>query len=357
MDKFELLVEEQRTAYYQFLECHSPQRITSKHSDSTQSKESWRNLCTAPNGTSYYIIPSDDPMFHRFKDVAVTIDFCSCLELFKSPRFERVRQRICTPHRHDYFELFYLYEGGCTVTVDGHAERLKSGDFCIYNLQALHTVLLDDKDTFGVNIIVKKTAIQEILLGVGAEVGQILDFFIRSLYCKTSDVSHLIFKNLKDTMIQEYVKRIACCFFEETEFQNSFMRSQLVCLFADLATRYFNHLKEKSIASDQLNIEDVILYLQRNYMQATLESTASHFHYSTRFIGGFIKKHTCCSFSEMIRQIRLEEAKRLLKTTSLPIEQVSEFVGYQERSYLDRLFKQKYGVTTAQFRERNKNSV
>lgn len=39
------------------------------------------------------------------------------------------------------------------------------------------------------------------------------------------------------------------------------MRSQLVCLFADLATRYFNHLKEKSIVSDQLNIEDVILYL------------------------------------------------------------------------------------------------
>lgn len=111
MDKFKLLVEEQRTAYYQFLECHSPQRITSKHSDSTQSKESWRNLCTAPNGTSYYIIPSDDPMFHRFKDVAVTIDFCSCLELFKSPRFKRVRQRICIPIATTILSFFIFMKG------------------------------------------------------------------------------------------------------------------------------------------------------------------------------------------------------------------------------------------------------
>ncbi len=53
---------------------------------------------------------------------------------------------------------------------------------------------------------------------------------------------------------------------------------------------------------------------------------------------------------EHLQSLRVEEAKRLLETTSKPVEDISAEVGYEESAFFRRLFKRLTGVSPGQYR-------
>ncbi len=55
---------------------------------------------------------------------------------------------------------------------------------------------------------------------------------------------------------------------------------------------------------------------------------------------------------EYVHTLRLEEAKQLLESTTMPVEAVAEAVGYQDASFFGRLFRRKVALTPAQYRRR-----
>ena len=57
------------------------------------------------------------------------------------------------------------------------------------------------------------------------------------------------------------------------------------------------------------------------------------------------------TFSEYLRDLRLEEAARLLRETDMPIDQVAFSVGLKSASGFHRNFLLSYGMTPAQYRE------
>ncbi|CAD5108915.1 GlxA family transcriptional regulator [Zestomonas carbonaria] len=55
---------------------------------------------------------------------------------------------------------------------------------------------------------------------------------------------------------------------------------------------------------------------------------------------------------DYVHTLRLEEAKQMLESGDLPIEQVALEVGYQDASFFGRLFRRRVGLTPAQYRRR-----
>lgn len=55
---------------------------------------------------------------------------------------------------------------------------------------------------------------------------------------------------------------------------------------------------------------------------------------------------------EYVHTVRLEEAKQMLESTDLPVEEVALEVGYQDASFFGRLFRRKVALTPAQYRKR-----
>jgi AraC-like DNA-binding protein len=64
-----------------------------------------------------------------------------------------------------------------------------------------------------------------------------------------------------------------------------------------------------------------------------------------------IKSLTDKTTSEYVRDIRLEEAARLLKEGLLNVSEVAFEVGFKDPKYLSKKFKQKFGITPAMFRK------
>jgi transcriptional regulator GlxA family with amidase domain len=62
------------------------------------------------------------------------------------------------------------------------------------------------------------------------------------------------------------------------------------------------------------------------------------------------KAATGSSLIEYLQNLRVEEAKRLLENTPLPIEDIGEQVGYSDTSFFRRLFKRLTGLTPSHYR-------
>lgn len=57
---------------------------------------------------------------------------------------------------------------------------------------------------------------------------------------------------------------------------------------------------------------------------------------------------------EYVQALRIEEAKQMLETEDIAIEEVAVTVGYEDPTFFRRLFKRCAGVTPAQYRQRNR---
>ncbi|YCI06211.1 helix-turn-helix domain-containing protein (plasmid) [Ensifer sp. D2-11] len=57
---------------------------------------------------------------------------------------------------------------------------------------------------------------------------------------------------------------------------------------------------------------------------------------------------------EYVQAIRIEEAKQMLETENVAIEDVAASVGYEDPTFFRKLFKRRTGLTPAQYRQRNR---
>jgi two-component system response regulator YesN len=97
-------------------------------------------------------------------------------------------------------------------------------------------------------------------------------------------------------------------------------------------------------------------YIAENYARGlTLERVAAHVDMAPTYFSRVFKQERGCTFIEYLTRVRLEEAKRLLRTTMLSMADIGYAVGYQGPNYLAEVFKATEGITPGTYR-RNQTS-
>nr|MCR5754781.1 helix-turn-helix domain-containing protein [Acetatifactor sp.] len=96
---------------------------------------------------------------------------------------------------------------------------------------------------------------------------------------------------------------------------------------------------------------EIVSYIQKNYMDVTLDSLAEHFHLSKPYLSKYIKDKTGMTFQDAVKEARMKKAKTLLKESEQTVESIAALVGYDNVEHFNRLFKKSYGVTPIQYRK------
>lgn len=95
----------------------------------------------------------------------------------------------------------------------------------------------------------------------------------------------------------------------------------------------------------------IMKYMGDHYADCSLQEIAKIFGYNPDYLSVRFQKITGMTFSQKLLQIRLERACSLLNAAPhMSIEEISEEIGFKEKSYFMRKFKEKYGMTPRQFR-------
>ena len=98
--------------------------------------------------------------------------------------------------------------------------------------------------------------------------------------------------------------------------------------------------------------QEILDYINSNYKDSALnlDTLAVRFHKSVSVISRDIKKLCGQNYTDYISELRLEEACRLLRETSMSVQEITFEVGYMDKASFRRKFKAKTGVLPGEYR-------
>ena len=107
----------------------------------------------------------------------------------------------------------------------------------------------------------------------------------------------------------------------------------------------------ETTCQEERPIHGITRYLQAHLAEdVSLGMLSDEFHLSAQYISQLFKSEIGVNFLTYFTNIRMEQAKKLLLTTSLLIAEVSEQSGYADYRVFTKVFKKSEGVTPSQYR-------
>ena len=109
---------------------------------------------------------------------------------------------------------------------------------------------------------------------------------------------------------------------------------------------------ETNITIPKINITDIILHIQENYMEdLSLELIADKYKTTSAYLSRVFKETTSVNFVNYLKSIRINKAKELLKNTEMSIDEISKSTGFGSRNNFTRVFGSSVGMTPTQYRK------
>ncbi|MGN0795126.1 MAG: helix-turn-helix domain-containing protein, partial [Aristaeellaceae bacterium] len=110
-------------------------------------------------------------------------------------------------------------------------------------------------------------------------------------------------------------------------------------------------VSEKPEPQEERTITGITRYMQEHLAEEiSLSVLAEQFHLNPQYISQLFKSEIGVGFLAYLTNIRMEKAKKLLLSTSLPISGVAEQAGYGDYRVFTKVFKKTEGSTPSQYR-------
>ena len=166
-----------------------------------------------------------------------------------------------------------------------------------------------------------------------------------------SPVYHATFKDLRENMVSEMT------YIVEHKDASSFHLTGHLYLFLDFLTRSAASMK---ISSDgrmrDFYIKEALNYIEQNFQNdISVEGIAAFCGLNRTYFGRIFKDTVGQSPQQFLLSYRMTKAAELLKLTALSINDIGNAVGYPNQLHFSRAFKNVYGISPREWR--NKNQV
>ena len=250
-------------------------------------------------------------------------------------------------HWHDELELIYIKKGMGRITVDFREYKVKGPTLALILPGQLHSIdQLEDAFMEYENIIFNPSMLIPRQNDVTAT-----DFLLPLMSGKVTVPT--IFTPVYPYYTDVIMPIDACDEISKTKPQGYelYIKSQLYQFFFILDNRCRN-LTTGSNRKTLDKMKIVLKYIENNYMQKiTIADIAATVDFSESHFMRYFKETMGTSFVDYLRDYRLTIASRLLTTSDSSILDIAAESGFENLSYFNRVFKQKYSMTPRQFRK------
>lgn len=110
-------------------------------------------------------------------------------------------------------------------------------------------------------------------------------------------------------------------------------------------------LRQISSTADANQMEQIAVFIRMKYMSPiTPRSICARYHLNPSYAAREFKKHTGQTMVGYIHSVRVQNAARLLTSSTLPVESIALNVGFGDANYFSRVFKRLTGLSPAEYR-------
>lgn len=257
-------------------------------------------------------------------------------------------------HKHDFLEMIYVYSGSIKQCIGGKEVTIKTGEIVLMDLNVHHSIEPADRDDIAVNILIKKEFFDRIVMSQLADNDIISDFVVKAFYDKKSYKSFLHFHTADNDRIQTLVKNLFCEIYDTSFGSATATRSYMMLIFTELLRMHKRSMSKVSKAQLNSAIEsEITCYLLKEYRDISIKKLAKHFNFNPDYLGKIVKQTTGKNFTDLLQEIRLNEACLLLKKSDYSISDIIKEIGYSNKTYFYKLFKKYYGITPDEYRRKH----
>jgi two-component system response regulator YesN len=102
-------------------------------------------------------------------------------------------------------------------------------------------------------------------------------------------------------------------------------------------------------------IKKALDYIEKNYeKEISVSEIASTFGIGANYFSTVFKKMVNMTYTEYVQARRIDKAKKLLRGTDMPIQNIADEVGYSDYFHFEKLFKREVGETPGKYRNEGK---
>ena len=256
-------------------------------------------------------------------------------------------------HSHSSYELHLIPCGKGKLSVMGKDYELHSGSFYLTGPDVAHEQTADDTDPMSeycINFEVRffKRELGKNDFSIKSEADKIYEILTNTSFWYGTDCFDTVYSFEK--LMNEIDKGLIGCI---TYIQT--LSTQIILN----AIRCFIGNSKASYAVPEKNLNDSRRKLVDNYFrdfdkQLTAKELAVMIGTSVRQLDRILVHYYSMAFNQKLSVVRLEQVKKLLMTTSLPLWKIAENTGFSNQDSLARAFKKHFNISPGKFRK-NKN--
>lgn len=262
---------------------------------------------------------------------------------------------VCLPQqKHDYIELIYVYNGTLTIHSGKDIIQIPSGSVFSLNTGISHSIFPNDYDA--------------IFLGLSRNFFKLWSMKYEAKNYQKSIVMEHINRNL---LSNHQPSKGYILFHEKVESPLKFLLDQIQnelsqkqpgysLMLYGLVFRIFmlledtnffeNHYENLDVHNKRILTDEITSWMLSHPYRITHAELSAALNYSETYISRVYKHCTGESITTANRRIYLEEAERLLSTTSLSIEYICQKLHFKDRTSFYKIFKEHFGCTPRQYR-------
>ena len=237
-------------------------------------------------------------------------------------------------HKHDFVELVFVFSGTCTHTVEGQSFQQNAGSFTVINSFTGHELV---------------AAPDCLCLTTKIRIDTFRDFHIQNLPLLAVPVCFDCGDDafMRDTLLTIYEQQAKeACYHDE--IISLLLQSVLIyCMqnYRDTVKFLYSGTKLEGRMLEIMN------YMFENFQNISLRGLAHHFGYSEPYLCKLFREEAGSTFTQILREFKLKQAKKLLQTTDKKLNEICDSIGYADTTQFIRDFKQQYGYTPAKYRK------
>lgn len=253
------------------------------------------------------------------------------------------RKHKDTPvHKHSFFEICYVVDGMGLYVENNKEYRLEKGTFFCSRPNQLHKI--DEGDSLHLLWVAFEVEKEN----TSKEYQRLFDQLAHEKNMYVTDASNEPAALLWLTLLKHAEQQASSGVLAT-------MGAALILSLQSLFCGIGDSQKPKPMYDNKEQIvEKAQRFIQDNLAQPlSLEEVAHFFHISPRHLSRLFSETTGISYTSYVRQERVREASKKIRSTSRSITSIAYECGFTSVHYFCRVFMQETSITPAEYRRRN----
>lgn len=251
--------------------------------------------------------------------------------------------------QHDFWEIVYVDKGCVQIRRDEETLTLKQGELLFHAPNEFHSIrALDSAPNIFVISFHCKSAAMVRFTKYRTLLNKTLKVYLSSII-KEAKKTYIIPKN--DTELKKLKTRSDAMLGGE-QLIKTYLEQLLIFLLREMITADALSFPQQDAQADPL-VDAIRQYLVAHMEQnVRIADLCNEFDYSRSYLSRRFLMRTGQTLAAYATQLKIDEAKRLIRETGLNFSQISARLAFENPQYFSRVFKRVTGMTPTEFKNR-----